>query len=450
MRHYDKAALDGLLASAKARGFESFAKAVPLAFEEMEPEDLAGINANRFARGYGLDPRQTLLAFFHFTKAGVFDLLWIVHCPHCASPVQTARHLGSLRGDSFCPVCDAGFRAGFDSSVHLAFRAAESIAKLDGLDPMAVAMAGFEEEAGVAFALERGARRALDHPLIPGNYLLADRARGASLGMEVLEDPAEERGEFLWRLTPETMGPLVIHRKPGRIRLLLHNDSPFDRELHFARLRKPDWPDATSVAALREFRDFFAEERISPEESFEIRRLALLFTDIKGSTAMYERLGDATAFDIVRAHFGIMEDIVTRTQGSLVKTIGDAVMATFARSADAVVAARDMIDAFDRFNTESRAKSDVIVKIGIHAGPCIAVALNDRLDYFGGAVNLAARIQGLSDGRDLMMSAELLDEPGVRRAIPETGWTVEEFSIGLKGIEGERKVLKIAKSGDRG
>ena len=54
------------------------------------------------------------------------------------------------------------------------------------------------------------------------------------------------------------------------------------------------------------------------------------------------------------------------------------------------------------------ATAPIVLKLGLHDGPCIAVTLNDRLDYFGGTVNLAARLQGESLGGDVVASAALL------------------------------------------
>ena len=61
----------------------------------------------------------------------------------------------------------------------------------------------------------------------------------------------------------------------------------------------------------------------------------------------------------------------------------------------------------------SDAAAPLVLKLGLHDGPCIAVTLNDRLDYFGRTVNLAARLQGQSRGGDVVVSAELAGDPEV-------------------------------------
>ncbi|TIR42838.1 MAG: adenylate/guanylate cyclase domain-containing protein, partial [Mesorhizobium sp.] len=100
-----------------------------------------------------------------------------------------------------------------------------------------------------------------------------------------------------------------------------------------------------------------------------------LFTDLRGSTELYERVGDLSAFDLVRVHFQVLHEIVASEAGAVVKTIGDAVMATFATPDRAIAAALRMRDAMRALNEKS-GREDLLLKIGVHAGPCIAVSMN--------------------------------------------------------------------------
>src|SRR5260221_13309537 len=120
--------------------------------------------------------------------------------------------------------------------------------------------------------------------------------------------------------------------------------------------------------------------------------MTFLFTDLRGSTDLYERIGDLAAFELVRAHFRVMQEIVASEAGAVVKTIGDAVMATFPTPDRAVSAALRMRDAMQGLNAE-RQGEDLMLKIGIHAGPSLAVTLKDSQDYFGLNVSIAPRVQ---------------------------------------------------------
>ena len=155
---------------------------------------------------------------------------------------------------------------------------------------------------------------------------------------------------------------------------------------------------APEVISLQAFRDLFAEATLRPGDDAGVSQVALLFTDLQGSTALYERVGDAAAYNMVREHFALLAAIVRDHDGAVVKTIGDAVMASFSDPAQAVRAALAMqADRICRATTSSS-------KLGVHAGPSVVVTLNDRLDYFGSTVNMAARLQGQSAGGDIVLS----------------------------------------------
>ena len=78
------------------------------------------------------------------------------------------------------------------------------------------------------------------------------------------------------------------------------------------------------------------------------------------------------------------------------------------------------------------------MKTGAHTGTCLAVTLNGRLDYFGQAVNLAARMPALSRGRDIALTDDVLRSAGGRELLD--GYGVETEEVELRGIEGTIRV----------
>ena len=169
---------------------------------------------------------------------------------------------------------------------------------------------------------------------------------------------------------------------------------------------------------MQAFRDLFADAVLRPGDQVAIRRVALLFTDIKGSSELYNRVGDARAYGWVREHYAVLTRAVRQHDGAIVKTIGDAVMAAFSDPADALAAAARDPRRHRRASTAHAAGPEegrFVVKLGLHCGPCIAVTLNDRLDYFGRTVNLAARLQGESRGGDIVFRRRWRRSPAWRR-----------------------------------
>jgi class 3 adenylate cyclase len=190
------------------------------------------------------------------------------------------------------------------------------------------------------------------------------------------------------------------------------------------------------------FRDLYRTDTLAVGQGLKIVSLTFLFTDLKGSTELYARVGDLVAYELVRRHFHLLNEIVTAEGGAVVKTIGDAVMATFPTPDRALAAALRMREAIREARSEMR-QEDLLLKIGIHEGPCLAVMLNDMLDYFGQTVNIAARVQGLAVSRAIFATKRVVEHPQSSALLRAAGITPSPHSAALKGIAGEVAVYEI-------
>jgi class 3 adenylate cyclase len=192
------------------------------------------------------------------------------------------------------------------------------------------------------------------------------------------------------------------------------------------------------VIMAQAFRDLFRADTLPAEGGLALKSMTVLFTDLKGSTELYERIGDLRAFDLVRQHFATLRDAVASEGGGVVKTIGDAVMASFAEPRSAMAAAIAM-----QRGIAGVGGGELRLKIGLHAGPCIAVDLNDRLDYFGRTVNLAARVQDLAQGREIVCTEAVYEAAGVGDLCREAALGVARERATLRGIDEEMAVLRL-------
>jgi len=189
------------------------------------------------------------------------------------------------------------------------------------------------------------------------------------------------------------------------------------------------------------FRDLFRNELIQGNEGINVKDLTIIFTDLKGSTELYDRVGDLKAFNLVNQHFESLAKVIVKNSGAIVKTIGDAIMATFADPLDAVRAATEIVEDLNRFNQEHGGE-DIIIKIGVHKGSSIAVTLNDRLDYFGQTVNVAARVQGLADVEEIYITDSVYEVEEIQDEI--SNYIVVPEKAKLKGIQEEMNVYKVS------
>ncbi|MEK7746486.1 MAG: adenylate/guanylate cyclase domain-containing protein, partial [Elusimicrobiota bacterium] len=241
---------------------------------------------------------------------------------------------------------------------------------------------------------------------------------------------------------------------PGRVRLSVENRSEKRSSLLLMSL-PPEYPQMAApldfppylsgkrLLTTQTFRDLFQAETIATTAGIGVKDITLLFTDLKGSTALYDRIGDLKAFALVQQHFERLGRVVRGRSGSIVKTIGDAVMASFMTPADAARAALEMLEVIDGFNDEQGTR-ELILKIGIHKGPSILVTLNDRLDYFGQTVNVAARVQALAEADEICLTEDVLQYPGVQELV--VGLAGAPESVRLKGVSREVRLSRVKHS----
>ncbi len=193
------------------------------------------------------------------------------------------------------------------------------------------------------------------------------------------------------------------------------------------------------------FRTLFGEQVLSDREQMQIASVTVLFTDITGSTEMYEKLGDVLAYNIVRDHFDILFEQTEKQGGTILKTIGDAVMASFIRNELALRAIIDALEQFRQYNNKHCTDEQVHIKIGIHRGPAILVNLNERLDYFGSTINKAARIQAIAKSGEICFSEQVYQDAVFMQCLKERGLkNLNRHSVNLKGIDGPQTVYKIS------
>lgn len=198
-----------------------------------------------------------------------------------------------------------------------------------------------------------------------------------------------------------------------------------------------------ALLVLPDFQRLFPQQRLLPDESLDVTRVALLFTDLAGSTALYARRGDPRAYHLVRRHFDALFAVTDQNNGTIVKTIGDAILAAFQHPLEALCAGIEMQQAIATLNSRMRLTSDeqLILKVGIHAGPCLSVTLNDHPDYFGTTVNTAARVQALSRGNDLVFTEAIRNDPEAQPIL--AGQPLESQTVHLRGIATETLVHRM-------
>lgn len=373
---------------------------------------LARIRPYLLAELWELDRREVLEACLRATRAGVLDLRWDLLCPLCRGAKGSAESLEELRtGGVHCHTCRIDFSADMERSVELTFTPNPGVREVEA-PAFCVAGPQITPHVVVQQLLEPGEERTVRPRLEPGRYRLRslDGERAVPLRIEAggAAGVAVRVGETGWSLATEApLAPapeLRLRNEPDRERLVL--------------VERTAWSDeavtGAEVTRLQTFRDLFAGEVLRAGEFLAVGSLAVLFTDLKSSTRLYREVGDGVAFGRVMEHFDALREAIEPEDGTEVKTMGDSVMAVFDRPAAAV---RAMVRA-QRHPAEG-GEGDLVLKAGLHYGPCFTVRANDRLDYFGTTVNVAARLQHLARGGDLVVSERVRRDPEVEALVEE-------------------------------
>ncbi|PRQ06665.1 adenylate/guanylate cyclase domain-containing protein [Enhygromyxa salina] len=393
--------------------------------------DLARIQPKVLARRWGADTRTLLRVALHATRVGLLDLSWDIVCPHCRGTREEHASLSRVPGESRCEVCEIDFDTRSEVSVEVSFRVNPAIRKV-GLHAWCAAEPSHREHILVQLRLAPDERRRVTLTVGEGLF----RLRGSEGATTMLDlSPAADPAPLAW--TPTNSGG--EHSRAPRPILELHNDR--DQPIDFV-LERARWSDEAvrpgDLLSLREFRDIFSADYLAADVQLAVGMQTLLFTDMVGSTRFYATRGDAEAFVQVRRHFAEIFEVVAAQDGVVVKTIGDAVMAAFVDAASAVRAAH----AIQRRFPASREDLDIRVRVSLNRGSCIAVRFNTEIDYFGNAVNLAAKLQGSAGAGQVTFSTAVRDAPGVVEVLGELGVEIESLTVDLPALGGEIEVLR--------
>jgi class 3 adenylate cyclase len=396
----------------------------------IRPFALAGV--------WGADRQAVLRLCLEAVPAGMLELRWGLLCPSCRTSSQVLPSLRDLDGSAHCHACDLRFDTDLDRAVEAQFFPHPAVRRVE-TRPYCIGGPALTPHVLAQVSLEPDASGTLPAPADPGRLRLF--ARGGATALVDVVDGAPD--SVALEVQPADLSPAAVSVAPGGTLRLVNRSG----ESRHAKLERSEWvteaATAHHVAALPEFRPLFGAEALRPGLALKVSHVAILFSDLCGSTALYSRVGDARAFGVVSDCLTYGTDVVERHGGTLVKTIGDAVMAAFAEAHRAVAAAVEMLERWAEFAAAHPAASSLDLKVGVNAGPCTVVTANGTIDYFGQTVNEAARMQHLAGPREAVVPESLLPAVPAGRGVE----VVERFEARVKGITVPLRVARLRASG---
>jgi class 3 adenylate cyclase len=435
--------------------------------------DLARINVLAFATAHGLDEEHVIGTFLHAAQLGIFELSWDVVCPTCLGVLDVTKTLKDVHNAPYeCPLCSRSFEVSLDEMVEIVFTVSPRVHKIAAHDPQTLPFWDYYRQVFWSSAVDlsdEGLARLIAEFTLDARVLEPDEEATVTIEvpegwvilfepvshfghyMKVASERAAEVQELVLAFTPVQVPTETTPLKSGPLRLTIANRTAMRvfpvvwiENRDFDQLVGKRRPNLTAkrIFTNQTFRDLYRTDTLAVDQGLKILSLTFLFTDLKASTELYARVGDLVAYELVRRHFHLLNEIVAAEGGAVVKTIGDAVMATFPTPDRALKAALRMREAIGAVGSETR-HEDLLLKIGIHEGPCLAVMLNDRLDYFGQTVNIAARVQALASSRAIFATKPVIEQPQSAALLAAADITARPQRAVLKGVAGEVPVYEI-------
>src|SRR5271169_365073 len=430
------------------------------------------INALDLAAREGLREERVIAALLNAVGLGMFEMTWSLMCPSCAGVLSANKSLKTLDKAQYnCAFCAAGYETTLDNLVEVTFTVSPRLRKIAAHNPdqlsgaeylrqifwsSAIDLPADLEKLLPEFTLESvdlppGERAILSLQMPKGTLIVFDPVTHTAQFLDVSGEEAGERQNLSVIFNKVQVPVDAIALRPGPLRLSLENRTDgrvlpavwvTNQALDDLLKRRKPILNAKRLLTNQTFRDIYRTDTLAIGQRLKILSLTFLFSDLKGSTELYERVGDLVAFDLVNEHFRLLQEIIASERGAVVKTIGDAVMATFETPDRAIAAAIRMRDAMSDLGAERQHQS-LGLKMGIHEGSCLAVTLNEQQDYFGQTVNIASRVQSLAASRSIVVTEQVVENAQASALLETSGLKPTLRRVALSGIAAEMSVYEI-------
>src|SRR3984957_8738552 len=431
------------------------------------------MNALDLAARDGLGEEQVIAALLNAVGLGMFEMTWNVMCPSCGGVLSANKSLKTLdRAQYNCAICAAGYETTLDNLVEVTFTVSPRVRKIAAHSPDELSAAEYYRQIFWSSAIDLpadmekvlrevtletvdlppGERAILSLHLPQGTLIVFDPVTHTAQFLDVGGGEASGRHNLSVIFNKVQIPVDTVALRPGPLRLALENRTE-GRVLPSIWVMNPALDDllkrrkpiltAKRLLTNQTFRDIYRTETLSIGQRLKILSLTFLFSDLKDSTQLYEHVGDLVAFDLVNEHFRLLQEIIASERGAVVKTIGDAVMATFETPDRAIAAAIRMREAMSDLGAE-HAHQSLRLKMGIHEGSCLAVTLNGQQDYFGQTVNIASRVQGLADSPSIVVMESVVENAHARALLETNGLKPTLSRVAVSGIADKVSVYEIS------
>lgn len=442
-------------------------KAIPVGFGELEDPNATIVKGTEDATAFiskvisiksinpiqpailsaegGFDEMEVLAELLYATSVGLVAMRFAPECENCGSSVMVTDVLGRLPGRAHCMGCNTlntidsldNIKVMFLLNSDVLYVLAENFACTPSTESMShncafAPVPATSTGSGFSYCVGTGKDTEIAPVLEPGryrmhcpvsrtdNYLVVKSESNPSdnpiqLQLKVSDLIFQHRegqqkatltvphGRIQFNVFPDTKSFFVLWIQRDEDEKKLFHLPPRERDLYTSASRVMHHPI---------FNALYQEQQVVqvPKDLlFSISHVVLVFTDIVDSTLLYTNLGDGEAFRLVRKHFQVLFAAFTKRGGRVVKTIGDAVMASFTTGRAALQSIADAMELLPTVGRRPDNQRYLEIRVGLHCGKTTVVPLNGVNDYFGQTTNIAARVQSVAKASECFVTEAVLD-----------------------------------------
>src|SRR3954468_9076503 len=287
-----------------------------------EDRHLCRVNVLAFAAKRGLNEEKVISAFLHASRLGLFELNWNVLCPGCGGVLDASQQLKSVHKEAYdCALCSRAYEPTLDEMVEVAFTVSPRVRRIAAHDPHSLpvweyyrqifwgsgidlpeSLDGVLDEITIdSIELDPGEKGVISVQLPLEFVIVFEPVTHAAHFIDVKGEPTKER-QTLSLVYNKVFAPTITtEMRPGPLRLAGENKSDVGglpslwiagHTLHDLLGKRRPFLTAKRLLSNQTFRDIYRTDTLDVDQGLKITSLTFLFTDLKGSTALYDRVGD--------------------------------------------------------------------------------------------------------------------------------------------------------------
>jgi len=375
-------------------------------------QEAAKIHPADLAQQWSREPQEVIDACLHATAAGLLTLYWDILCPTCRVAADAKLTLKEVKSHAHCSACNIDFESDMADAVELVFRVDEDLRDTRVGKYCVGGPAHFPH---IAAQVQLNPLESLDLELSlnSGRYALRGPCLPQSIEFDVSSRSTVTRWEPSLDADGEPSERIVL--SPGSQVICFTNQ--LDRTQLIKVERTTARQGAISAAAASQmhlFRSLFPDNVLESGQLITAKQITLLVTQLEDSHHLYAEHGDAAAYAVIHRLLEGLTEQIQLHHGTVIKQVGEGVVATFPNIVDAVRAAAALQQNVAVGETQSRVR----LNVGVHRGSVLVTNQNGRLDYFGATVNRATALPALARGQ-VVLTEEVFGDPAVAELLQQ-------------------------------